>query len=81
MYIHMYLCICTYTSLQDSTFGLHLCTADPCSALSYLAQLTDLIFLIPLIGVALVCRWMFAEDSSAKSASASKIHGTSNYNR
>ena len=81
MYIHMYLYEFMCMILQDSTFVMHLCTADPCSALSYLAQLTDFVFLIPLIGVVLVCRWMFAEDSSAKSASASKIHGTSNYNR
>jgi hypothetical protein len=45
------------------------------------AQLADFAFLVPLLAVVLVARWLFLDTGGAKSASAAKIHATSNYNR
>ncbi len=44
-------------------------------------QLADFAFLVPLLAVALVARWLFLDTGGAKSANAAKIHATSNYNR
>jgi hypothetical protein len=43
-------------------------------------QLTDFAFLVPLLAVALVARWLLS-DTGGRQASASKIHATSSYNR
>ena len=45
------------------------------------AQLADFAFLVPLLAVALVARWLFSDTGGARSANAAKIHATSNYNR
>ena len=74
------LCLCTYYILLTHSF-LVLFSVKAVNKIKCMRslQVTDLMFLFPLIGVILLLRWLIS-DGGARSSISAKFHATSSYN-